>query len=59
MSETKEIYFVDYCKTCKHKYLKESEDPCDRCLEKPYMYDSHKPMFWEKNESIKSTKAKN
>lgn len=44
---TKEVYFNEYCKTCKHENLKEHEDPCHECLENPFNYDSHKPVNWE------------
>lgn len=43
----KEVYFDQYCKTCKHKDLKEEEDPCDECLENPVNTYSHKPVNWE------------
>lgn len=59
MPETKEVYFDEYCETCKYESLKGYEDPCDNCLEHPYNYDSHKPIYWEKNEGKKPAKAKN
>lgn len=43
----KEVYFDKYCKTCKHKDLKEEEFPCDICLEEPTNLNSHKPVKWE------------
>jgi hypothetical protein len=51
MSDTNNTKFVDfltYCETCKYKNLKESEEPCDICLEYPVNFDSHKPVKWEK-----------
>lgn len=43
----KEVYFDQYCKTCKHKEVWEGEDPCAECLDEPYNVDSHKPVKWE------------
>ena len=43
----KEVYYNEYCKTCKHFYTDEWEDPCDECLSKPVNLYSHKPVNWE------------
>ena len=43
----KEVYFVEYCKTCKHKDLKEGDDPRCECLKEPVNLYSHKPVRWE------------
>lgn len=43
----KEVYFDQYCKTCKHKDLHESEEPCNECLTIPANIQSHKPVRWE------------
>lgn len=45
----KEVYFGEYCKTCKHKDLKESESPCSECLAEPTNLYSHKPVKYEEN----------
>ena len=42
------VHFDEYCKTCKHKDLKESESPCYECLENPTNVYSHQPIHWEK-----------
>ena len=47
----KEVYFDQYCKTCKHKKVKEFEDPCDECLSNPENAYSHKPVNYEKKEN--------
>ena len=48
MSENyKEVYFDQYCKTCKYKDMKETDDPCDECLYEPMNLYSHKPVKWE------------
>lgn len=43
----KEVYFDQYCETCKHKEVFEGEDPCEDCLSEPFNIDSHKPVRWE------------
>lgn len=52
MNEEKEVYFDQYCKSCKRNGLKESKDPCNDCLAEPSNTNSHKPMNYEsKNNS--------
>lgn len=46
----KEVYFSQYCKTCKHEKKAEIDDPCDECLNTPANVYSHKPIKWEKKE---------
>lgn len=43
----KEVYFGEYCKTCKHETLPEEEEPCWSCLNEPVALHSHKPVKWE------------
>ena len=43
----KEVFFNEYCKTCKHFNKKENQEPCDRCLEECVNVYSHKPVKWE------------
>lgn len=43
----KEVYFGQYCTTCKHEKKAETDDPCDDCLENPVNVYSHKPVRWE------------
>ena len=45
--DLKIVYFDEYCLTCKHKDLPESDDPCDECLCNPANIDSHKPIKYE------------
>ena len=47
----KEVYFHIYCETCKHKDLKDHEDPCNECLEYGANVDSHKPVKWEEGKT--------
>ena len=52
MNEEKEVYFDQYCKSCKYHGLEESKDPCNDCLAEPSNTNSHKPMNYEsKNNS--------
>lgn len=43
----KEVYFGEYCQTCKHKDIVETEDPCNECLEYPVNLYSHRPVNWK------------
>lgn len=47
-NEYKEVYFSEYCSTCKYKDLPEHKDPCHKCLSEPANVNSHKPVKWEK-----------
>lgn len=52
MDNSREVYFDQYCRLCKHSSLKESKDPCNDCLANPSNTDSHKPLNYEsKNHS--------
>jgi len=46
----KEVYYGHYCKTCKFFDKKETDDPCDECLESPVNLYSHKPVNYEEKE---------
>ena len=43
----KEVYFDQYCKNCKYEKMKETDDPCDECLNNPENLYSHKPVMYE------------
>lgn len=43
----KEVYFHNYCKDCKHKDVKDTDEPCNECLSEPINLYSHKPIKWE------------
>ena len=43
----REVYFHEYCKTCKYENVDEVDDPCDECMENPINLYSHKPVNWE------------
>lgn len=44
----KEVFFDQYCKTCKNLNNKEDEEPCCECLNELVNLYSHKPVKWEK-----------
>lgn len=47
MDNFKEVDFITYCATCKHKDTPEVEEPCDECLHIPARRESHKPVQYE------------
>lgn len=57
MNEEKEVYFDQYCKSCKHHGLEESKDPCNDCLAEPSNTNSHKPMNYESKNKLGSIKS--
>lgn len=56
---TKEVYFDQWCPSCKYKDNSESDDPCWDCLERGWNVDSHRPILWDGDldEAIKSQTA--
>lgn len=54
----KEVYFHQYCQTCKHRDKSEGEDPCWDCLDQPWNEHSHKPIFWEEADPHAGRSAK-
>lgn len=44
----KEVYFVEYCKTCKHLKKTEEDEPCCDCVSEPVNLYSHKPVKYDK-----------
>ena len=40
--------FYTYCKTCKHKDVPETEDPCDECLRVPAREFTFKPFNYKR-----------
>lgn len=51
LEPNKEVYFHEYCKTCKHKEVKNTEDPCNECLSNPTNLYSHKPVKYEEKKA--------
>ena len=46
--EYKEVYFDQYCKTCKYKDVDDVKDPCNDCLAESCNLHSHKPVNYKK-----------
>lgn len=46
----KEVYFHEYCKTCKYKGIEYVKDPCNECLSEPVNLHSHKPVNYTPKE---------
>lgn len=46
----KEVYFDQYCGSCKYGDLEEENDPCNTCLAIPANEYSHKPIYWKSKE---------
>ncbi len=61
VGDNKEVFFDMYCKTCKYRRTKENdpEGACWDCLEVPVNQDSHKPINWKEDESLKKPGGKN
>lgn len=53
----KEVYFKEYCKTCKHEKLPEIEMPCAECLDYPVNLYSHKPINWKAKDGFEDFKV--
>ena len=49
-SENKEVYFNEYCDSCKHNGLPDTEDPCNWCLTNTTNLYSHKPVNYEEGD---------
>ena len=46
----KEVYFDQYCSSCKYSDLEEENEPCNTCLANPENEYSHKPVYWKPKE---------
>ena len=46
----KEVYFNEYCNSCRFKDNKETDTPCDECLAEPVNLHSHKPVKYIKKD---------
>ena len=44
----KEVYFYEYCETCRYKNTNDDEYPCDKCLSETVNLHSHKPVKYQK-----------
>ena len=46
-NDYKEVRFDEFCKLCKHKDLKDTDEPCNECLTNPVNLHSRKPVNFE------------
>lgn len=54
MNCDKEVYFDQYCKTCKHWLLNDADELCNECLDNPTNTESHKPVNYKPEEERKN-----
>ena len=47
LDKNNEVFFGEYCKTCKYKNYSETDSPCAECIAEPVNLYSHKPVKWE------------
>ena len=47
LDKNNEVFFGEYCKTCKYKNYSETDCPCSECIAEPVNLYSHKPIKWE------------
>lgn len=52
----KEVHFHEYCVTCEHRNVANTDEPCCACLDEPLNWNSHKPVKYEKSEKGRSKK---
>ena len=46
-NDYKEVYFHEFCPSCKHEKVKDTDEPCNECLDNPINLFSHRPVKWE------------
>lgn len=49
----KEVYFDQYCGSCKHRDDPNDSEVCNDCLYEPARIDTHKPLNYEEGNSRK------
>ena len=47
----KEVHFHEYCKSCRHSKVVETEEPCEECLSEPINLNTHRPVKYEMKET--------
>lgn len=52
-NQYKEVYYHNFCKTCKYEKYKNTEEPCNECLTEFTNLYSHMPIKYEKAEMKK------
>ena len=53
------VDFRKYCRTCKHRDVLETDEPCNECLENPTNLYSHKPVNYAAADRKKKEKKTN
>ena len=48
------VSFDEYCNKCEFESVKETENPCNRCLNNPVREHSHKPQEFREKKNGKS-----
>ena len=46
-----EVNFDVYCEKCEHKEVKDTDDPCNECLDYPINQNSHKPVNYKSKDA--------
>lgn len=46
----KEVYYNEYCKSCKYANTIEYKSPCNECLDTPSNTYSHRPVYYKPKE---------
>lgn len=49
LGDYREVRFDIFCKHCKNKKLKDTDEPCDECLSCPTVSNSRKPLYFNGN----------
>lgn len=49
--QKKIVYFESYCPKCQYEKVKETDDPCNRCLNYPVNNYSHRPVEFKEKEN--------
>lgn len=52
LDKNNEVFFGEYCKTCKYKNYSETDCPCSECIAEPVNLYSHKPIRWEGSDGV-------
>ncbi len=52
LDKNNEVFFEEYCKTCKYKNYSETDSPCAECIAEPVNLYSNKPVKWEEADGI-------
>lgn len=51
------VKYDKYCSTCMFSKVKDTEDPCDECLNQPVNEDSRRPVNYKEDTNAKKVKG--